>query len=262
MKKYLDIFIRFRKIYIMSQLEYRGNFLFWSFIALMWTGFNFFFTNVIATANNGIAGWTPLEIQLLISVYTIIDSFTWSVFYNNMSRYTQRVFSGELNYLLTKPISTQFMLMTERSDLSNIPRFFIGVVMTVVSVKQLELAITPFLVLAFIAMIITSLTCIYFSWFIISTLSFYVEKLNNINEIFPTMRRFLETPADVYTRLPLMILSFTVPFALLTSIPANVLRTGATPVYLLLYIVIAILLAISSRIFFKLSVKKYSGVAN
>lgn len=142
LKKYLSIFMRFRKMNLMVMLEYRTDFLFWGFVSVMWTAFNFFFTNLLASGTGFIADWSKQELFVLISVFTIYDAFTWSFFYHNMFKYMNHVFTGELDRFLVRPVDSQFMLSVEHNSYNNLFRLFIGIGMLIYSLIQLHQSVS------------------------------------------------------------------------------------------------------------------------
>ena len=260
--KYWILFWKFRQLHLMRQMEYRGDFLFWSIVATMWTLFNFFFFTLIAGVNGGIGGWSVLEIYILIAVFSLVDTFTWSFFYVNMREYTDSVFSGKINMLLTKPIDTQFMLMTQSNSLNNILRFFVGIGVLIWAVPQLDVTITFIHWLLFIAMFVVSLSFIYFLWFTLSTFAFWVEKLNNINNMIPAMRRIWQVPRQVYTGATSVLLTIIMPIGLVVSIPSEILINKAAPFFMIYLTAFAVGMFFISRWFFNFSIKKYSGIGN
>lgn len=260
--KYLTLFWHFRKIQLMKQLEYRGDFIFWSLISVMWTFFNFFFFDLIASVNNGIGNWNPDQITILIGVFTILDAFTWSFFYHNMQRYTQMVFSGELNQLLSKPIDTQFILMTQTNSYNNLLRLAVGIGMIGWTLPKLGIQLGLLSLISFLAVLLVALTFIYFLWFTMSTLAFWVEKLTNINEVIPSFRKIWQVPRQVYQGVVGLLLTIVLPLGLIVSLPAEVLIQKTSFEWIGYLTLFTIGLICFSRWFFIISVKRYSGIAN
>jgi len=261
-KKYWQLFWYFRKLQLMRQLEYRTDFIFWGFVSLMWSGFTFFFFSLIVRVSGNIGGWNEYQIYLLISVFTILDAFTWSFFYHNMRYYTNYVFSGDLSQFLTKPIDTQFLMMTQNNTYNNIFRLIMGIVMLLWSINKLQLEISLLSFVWFFYTFIVAMLFVYFLWFCISTLSFYVEKLDNINDIIPSLRQMWQVPEEVYTGFFSVLFRFIIPLGLITSIPTKILL-GQQPWVSTIYLsVFTVLMMIISRIFFKFSLRKYGSVGN
>jgi ABC-2 type transport system permease protein len=260
--KYWTLFWQFRKIQLMKQVEYRGAFIFWSIVSFMWTGFTFFFFSLIAGVNNGIGGWNQQEIYALIAVFTIVDAFIWGFFNPNMVEYTQKVFSGELTSFLTKPINTQFLLMTQSNNYHNFLRIFLGIAILNRVLPQLGIVLNLASIVIFILIIFTSLTFIYMLWFILGTFSFWVDKLENVNHILPAISRIWQVPREVYTGLTATILTLVLPLGLIVTLPTEVLLQRAALKWLLYLLIFTTALTFFSRWFFQFSVKKYSGIGN
>ncbi len=262
LKYYWHVFLALRKPDLQRTLTYRADFIFWAFISLMWTLFQFFFYSVLITMSGEIGGWTRPELWVLLSVYTIIDAFTWSVLYQNMSSYTTAVYDGSLSLMLTRPIPTQYLIMINRVSYTNITRLLTGVIMLIISLRNLNQVPTIGDVLIGIIFIIMAVLLIYFFWFILATLCFYVEKLDEVNEMVPALRRIWSFPRTIYTGGFALIFNTLVPLGLAASIPAeSFLHRFDWPTALYLTVFVIALIWIS-HIFFQFSLKKYHGVGN
>lgn len=260
MKKYWTLFIAFRKIQLMKLIEYRGDFLFWMIVSLMWTAFNFFYFGLIFTQGNGVRGWNYDQIMLLISFFTMLDAFTWSIFWQNMSEYTREIFEGELSKYLVLPVNSIYLILTQHSSYHNAPRFFIGLFMLIRSIQRLGLTISiEQIVLALLAFVF-GLLLIYSCWFIMATMAFWVERLQNINDIMPQFRSVYQVPVKIFTGIPGIIFSFLVPLGLVTTVPSEIILGRESTTSLVYLLITSILFFGVSILFFNLSIKKYSSV--
>lgn len=246
----------------MMLLEYRGNFWFWVIVSTMWTFFNFFFFDLIVGSRGNIAGWNRDEMYILLATFTMIDAFTWSFFYHNMQEYISSIFNGTMTITLTRPISPQYLLSIQANSYTNIPRFFIGLATLLITIQKMQLQVSLLSVIEFIVFFILSLLFIYSAWFIVATFSFWVDRLDNINELVPSTRRVWQVPKEVYTGLLSTLFTVIMPFALVASLPSEILLGKATAGWLVFYALFTIGLFFVSTLFFRISVKKYSGTAN
>lgn len=260
MKKYWTLFLAFRKIQIMKLFEYRGDFLFWAIVSLLWTFFNFFYFGLIFSQGNGVEGWSYYQIMLLISFFTMLDSFTWSIFWQNMSEYTRQIFDGELSKYLLQPVNSIYVILTQHSSYHNTPRFFIGFFMLVHSIQKLGITVSLGQIIMALLAFVFGLLLIYSCWFIMATMAFWVERLQNINEVMPQFRSVYQVPVKVYTGIPGFIFSFLVPLGLVTTVPSEIIL-GKNSTASLVYLIVSSLLFFGiSIVFFKKSIRKYSSV--
>ena len=262
LKKYWFIFWKFRAIRFMMLLEYRGNFWFWAFVSLMWTVFNFFFFDLIIGARNELAGWNKTEMYVLISTFTMLDAFTWSFFYHNMRDYIASIFNGQLTITLTRPINSQFLLSVQNNSYTNVVRFFVGLGILIVTLRNGQIPLTLAGVIGFALFFFISLLFVYTLWFIVATCSFWVDRLDNINELVPSTRRVWQVPKEVFTGFASTFFSVLLPLSLIASLRSEILLGRASFQWLAYYAVFTAVLFWLAHLFFTFSIRKYSGVAN
>lgn len=260
MKKYWVLFWSFRKIQLMRMFEYRADFFFWMFVSLMWTGFNYFYFGMLFSQGNGIAGWSYDQMLILLSFFTMIDALTWSVYYPNMREYTAQVFNGELSKYLVLPVIPEFLITTQHATNHNIPRFIVGISVLITTAMKLRLSPSIFDIILITITFIASFFFLYSWWFILATCSFWVDKLDNINEVMPQMRSLYQIPVSIFTGITGFVFTFVIPFGLITTLPSEILLGKANYqliTYMLVASTLSVLLAIA---FFRVSVKKYTSV--
>lgn len=244
----------------MLLLEYRQNFYFWSVVSLMWTLFNFLIIGVMAGVSGQVGGWTLPQLTILIATYTIIDTFTWSFFYQNMWRYTAHIYDGTLSGFLVKPVDTQFLLMIQDNTFNNLPRFLLGLGTLAGAIWWWQLSISWLSWLLFGLAILTSLTFIYFLWFIISTMAFWVERLTNIHEIMPGLRQIYQLPRTIYPGSIQVVLSVIIPLGLVSSLPVELFFGLPQWPYLAYFASLTLMIVGFSRWLFKYSIRKFTSV--
>ncbi len=260
LRKYWSIFKTFRSLSLQKMTAYRQDFFFWVFVNTLWTAFNFFFFSLIINLNAPLAGWARWELYLLLGFFTMLDSAMWGIMNVNLSHFTQLVFNGELSGWMTKPIDLQFFAMTSKNTWSSLPRFFIGLAAVIVALQQLE--IVPSLLQIFLTTValLAGFVFLYSLWMILACLSFFVEKLDNINEIIPSFRRIWQLPSDVYSGFFSTFFTVLVPLALLTTVPTELILGTALGWQLIWLCTIALIALILSRFVLQYSIRHYTSV--
>ncbi len=262
MKKYWKLFWTFRRIQLMKMMEYRGDFFFWLIVSTMWTAFNYFFYYLIIGNSKTIAGWTYDEVVILLSFFTMLDAFTWSVFFPNMVNYTESIYQGTLSNLLLLPVNSVFIILTKEATYHNVPRFFIGLTILISTAVKMQIQISIYQILLASFVFIISIIFIYSGWFILATLSFWAEKLTNINEVMPGFRSIYQMPARIYTGLTGFIITFIVPLGLVTTLPSEIILNRNNTSDIIYFFIFTMIFAYLTIQFFNYSIKKYSSVGN
>lgn len=260
MHKHWQLFWLFRKISLMKLTEFRTDFYFWVVVSLMWTTFNFFFFSVLIGLQNNIGGWSRWELYALLSVFTMLDAFTWSFLAQNMWSYTGHIFNGTLSGTLVKPIDPQFAMMATETSYNNVPRFFIGVTGLVWSLWQLGTQPSLLAVGLFVLTFFFALLFIYSLWFLVATIAFWVERLENINEIVPAFRRLWQVPRSVYIGVTSTLFTVILPLGLVASLPTEILLSKTSWSWVGYFMLVSVITFLGSRLFFFYSLRKYTSV--
>ncbi len=95
----------------------------------------------------------------------------------------------------------------------------------------------------------------------LATMSLWVEKLQNINDIMPGFRQVYQVPRQIYTGITAILFTYILPFALITSLPAEILTGKNPPITLITFFIgVTMAMALTARSFFNFSIKKYTSV--
>jgi ABC-2 type transport system permease protein len=259
-KYYWLIFWKFRQLRLMAMMEYRTDFYFWGTVSVLWTLINFLGFGLIVNATGNIGGWDRNDMFVLLSTANILGAFLWSFVYQNMRAYTEAVFSGDFSAFLTKPIDTQYLMSVKENSYNNVFRLIISISALVWTLYQGHYHVTLFNSILYILFLICSIIFLYSIWFMIATISFWVERLDNINEILPASDRIWYVPRSVYTGVALVLFNILLPLSLMTSIPAEIILGRAVYSWTLYFFFFTICVFLLSRWFFHVSIKKYSSV--
>ncbi|MBP9820503.1 ABC-2 family transporter protein [Candidatus Woesebacteria bacterium] len=259
---YWRLFWKFRALRLMLLFEYRSDFFFWTVISIIWTAFNFFFFSLLLRVSENIAGWTKPELYVLLATFTILDSFTWSFFNKIMRFYTQAIFNGSFDRFLLQPADPQVILSIHDNTFTHVPRFLIGIAVLWWAVGQTGNHPSILHILSYIILLCCSFLIIYNIWFAVATLAFYVERLDNINEIVPGLRRVYQVPRQLYQGVSALVFTLVLPFGLVSSIPAELLVNRWQLSWILYFLVFTVLSTIFTRVFFFKTLSRYSGVGS
>lgn len=261
-QKYWRLFWKFRQLHLMRTLEYRSNFLFWTVVTSFWTIVNIFFFGILSGIGNGIGGWTQSEMLFLLGVFTFLDGIIWSFFYHTMSFYTKSVFNGELSRFLLMPVDAQYILMVHTNSYSNIFRLLTGLVMMGYAIHLMNIPITIWLLAGVLFWLIVGSVFIYTLWFLLSTLAFWVEKLDNINELVPSLRSFWQIPKSVLHGWLSVMFGWILPIALISTVPSEFVLGRLAWQTATVFLLATIVTATAARWFFLHSVKKFTGAGS
>src|SRR3989344_1892406 len=261
MKKYFRLYGHFSKFAVMKNLAYPNDFIIWSVVDILWSVVNLGFYRIILLNIPVISGWNFDQLILPIGLIHLLSAFIWGLMYGNMVEIPKDVNKGTLDLYLTKPVNNQFLVSTRYVGLNLIPTFIIGIFLT-----WYGLVVNHVLSWASVLLVLISLGSAviisYSVWFMTVTLAFWVNRLQNIAEVFPHSLDIAKYPVSIYPPLARYIFIFIIPFAFLGFVPAEIIL-GRSPLSIIFLPILAasVLLFLSHR-FWGFALRHYSSASS
>ena len=258
---YLRLFGLYFKVGAMGEMQYRLNFFVQLFQSVLSLGTAIAGLAVIFAYTHSLGGWRPEEVLALVGVYTLVGGMIGLVIYPSMEHFIASVRDGSLDFTLVKPVDAQLLISVHAVDIWKLMDIGLGIGVLVFALIRLGAQVGPAQVAFFIGMLLTGSVIIYSFWLILATLSFWFVRVENILEIFRSMYEAGRWPVSLYPGWLRFILTFIVPVAFVTTVPAQALTGRLTPDTLLIAGVLAVLLFVISRFFWKIGLRQYSGAS-
>jgi ABC-2 type transport system permease protein len=168
---------------------------------------------------------------------------------------------GTLDFTLTKPVDSQLLVSVRQVEVWKLVDVVVGLVVVVIAIVRLgerfgiERAASFGLVLA------SGVAIIYSFLLILSTLAFWLVRLENILVIFGTMYEAGRWPVAIYPPWLRATLTLLVPVAFAISIPAETLVGRLEAITLVGTIGLAAAFLVGSRVFWRFGLRHYTGAS-
>lgn len=218
---YLRLFGVFVRVSFQDDAAYRSEF--WvRIVATMYSlatvaaGLWVFFSNT-----DTIAGWSLFEIIVLIGVFHTAGGVVRAVFAPNFQRVIEDVRQGTLDFLITKPGSSQFIASFRTFSLPALAESFMGLLVVVFGISQLAEVRGLYTAVAFPFALCCGLVILYSFWLFICTFVFWFVRIENVTQIFWSLFEAGRYPMDIYPGWLRVMVSYIVPVAVITSVPAQ-----------------------------------------
>ena len=108
--RYFRLLKTFYKNAILAELEYRANFFVNIVTNLFWLSWSLIGLQVFFNHTDQIGGWTYDEALVVIGVFNVAFGFMEVFLTPNILEIGNQVRLGTLDFVLTKPINSQFMV--------------------------------------------------------------------------------------------------------------------------------------------------------
>ena len=251
----------FFRISVLNETAYRVNFFLQLFQSLLELGTALAGLAVIFAYTSNLGGWSPNEMLALVGVYFLVGGIIRLVIQPGMSALIDSVRDGTLDFTLTKPEDAQLLVSIQRVAIWSLLDLFMGTGVLVAALVRLGKTIGAGQTAGFLVMLLAGAVIVYSFWLVLASLSFWLVRVENLLEIFQSMYQAGRWPVSLYPGWLRFGLTFIVPVAFATSIPAEALTGRLDRTTLLGAVGLAILLSALARLIWRLGLRHYSGAS-
>lgn len=260
MKKYAKIWSIILRNCINKNLTYRLEFATGFITDLCFCLVRILFVEVLFLNVNQIGQWNRSHFMVFFGSSFIIEGIYMFLFFNSHTNIPKQVSTGEMDFLLAKPVSEIFYISMNSLNLgSGVSNLLIGGVYLSIGLKQLGLSIGLERIAAYVVMLIVGITLYFWMSFIINVISFWIIEVNSIFNIFTNIMDFYRYPCDMFPNGIKIFITYIFPFQFIAIIPAQVLIGSMSLRMSLISIGISILLTVIGHVFYKFARKSYVG---
>jgi ABC-2 type transport system permease protein len=262
-KKHVFIYFIFVKNSLMAQMEYRFNFI---GNMAMETGYLFAkLSYVVVVYRSGVKinGLTPDEILLFIGTFIALTAVYAGMFMINNFGLRGKIKDGDLDLLLTKPVSLQFMATLRQADVTIFSVDFIaGGAVVIIAWGRLQIPVNFQTVGGYAAFFVISALVSYSLFLLPQILSFWLMNTSAIAEITDSFWDFNSMPMGIYNRWIQQIGVFILPIFVITNFPPLFALGKMPPVYLAWSLLLPVILLGVVRLAWVRGVKQYNSASS
>jgi ABC-2 type transport system permease protein len=246
---------------LIQDLEYRVNWWMNAFNSLLSLGASALVLAVVFTQADAIGGWSFDQALTLLGVYLLIEGVTIVFLVPNLNRVPEYVRKGELDYLLLKPIAARFIVSTRYASVWWVPQ--LGLAWGVIVVGMLRQGtFTPGHVAQLLVMLAAAIGILYAVWFALTTTAFWFVKVDNVSELFTAFFAAGRFPISAYPGWVRALLTFVVPVAFLTTVPAEAAAGTLTWGWALGSLAVAVVLLALSQALWRFALANYTSASS
>jgi ABC-2 type transport system permease protein len=245
----------------MGELAYRVNFVVRLFQSLVELGTALAGLAIVFTYTDNLGGWRPDEIVALVGVYFLVGGIIGLFIQPSMEAFIESIREGTLDFTLTKPEDGQLLISIQDVEIWELIDILLGFGVLSVALVRLGERVGAGQAAAFAVMLLAGGAIVYSFWLILASLSFWFVRVENILVIFQSMYEAGRWPISLYPGWLRFGLTFLVPVAFATTVPAEALTGRLDTPTLLGALTLAAALLVASRLFWRTGVRHYSGAS-
>lgn len=260
MQRYWKVLKLFWSTAIAAEMEYRLNFVIATLTSLGNLGGSLFGLFLFYRTGYTFAGW-PWEAALVVlGVFTLLQGFSSTFLAPNLSRIVRHVREGTLDFVLLKPIRSQFWLSTHTLSPWGLPDIVFGGCIIEYAGKRLGLEISNYLFS--VVPLLFGLVILYSLWFMLAATSIWFVKIYNATEVLRGLLEAGRYPIAAYPTAYRFFFTFIVPVTFLTTIPAEIILGRGQFTWLIGAAVLALALFLVSTWFWRFALRFYTSASS
>ncbi|MSS73738.1 MAG: hypothetical protein EXS64_19955 [Candidatus Latescibacteria bacterium] len=223
MRRYIRLYIAFARNCFVRELEYRLSFILRAIGSVTEGVLPVVFIALVFRQVQAVAGWTVDQMLLLMGTYTLVEGTLSTLFGANMAEISRYVNRGELDLVLTKPVSSQFYVSTRLVAWEALPRVILGIAVTAHAFRRLNVPMTAETGMAYLTLLGAGLAIGYSLWLMSVVWVFWTERLSNAGFVFYTFLELGRLPIQAFRGIARTVLTFVLPMAFMTTVPTEAL---------------------------------------
>lgn len=250
------------KTSFIAELEFRSNIALKIFNDFIWYSVQISVFEVLYLHTAQISGWNLGKIKVFLGCLFLSDTINMIFYHENLEQLSERVRKGELDLILAKPVSAQFMLSMYRLNPSYLFNFFFCFSWLVYSLYTETKQISLIILLKVLFLIFCSNAIMYSLRFMVSATAVALGRAENLAQIWYALFRMSLRPDFVYPPWLRYILLFIIPLAFVASVPSHIILGVRSDLWLVIALGLAILFLTLSSLYWRWIIRKYSSASS
>lgn len=263
--RYLAIYAALWKNSVTRETMFKGNFLLWIVVELLWLGLQLAFVGVIYLHTNSIGSWTQWQVVLLVGASHFIQQIYQAFFLVNCANLSELVRTGKLDFLLMLPVNTRFVVSLRQVDLGGFVNAASAVAVMWYAARQLEITPTLWTIVWFLTLCVVGVLIHYSLMFALAAISFWTVRAQGIVFGYYNLFQIARMPDEAFRGVFKAVFTFVLPMLLVTNVPVRMLTdkfSWQAPGLLFLLVGMAVLCAAFSELIWRVSLKRYTSASS
>ena len=250
------------RIAVLAALEYRVGFWTEGVVGLAWSVGGVVPLLVALEHRADVAGWGPWEVVLLTGFFLIISGVFSSSVQPAVSESMTQIRRGTLDYVLLRPVDALVSCLVAAFEPWSLIEVVVGVVVVVVASLELGLAPSGGQLALLGAVLASGVVSLYALGVLMLSASFRALELQNLTFLLESLLDFAHWPISVFRGPLKLVFTFLVPFAVMTSYPAQSLMGALAVEDALGAVLTALGLAVLARVTWGRALRGYTSASS
>jgi len=254
--------LRFWSASLAAQMEYQLNLIIEVMASIATLAGGLFTLSLFYAHGQRLGGWSWEEALVVLGLSTFLDGFSSTLLRPNLGELVKQVQNGSLDFVLLKPIDSQFWVSLRNWSPWGMPEMALGFGLVLVGLVRSGARPGPGGVLAALLLWACGVAILYSLWFILAATSIWFVKVWNATEVLRSLVGVGRYPISAYPPALRLLFTAVVPIAFLTNVPAEALLGRTTPFWCAASAGLALVALICSRLLWRMALRHYTSASS
>jgi ABC-2 type transport system permease protein len=248
------------------ELAFRGNYLVKVSVEVLWLGILLAFYRTVFARTSHVADWPEHKYLFFVGCFFALSGLIETLFMENCNEFAELVRTGDLDFLLLRPIDEQFLVTSRKIDWGSGPNVLMGAGVMAVSLAKMGWTFDPLRFGAFVLTFACGVVISYSLMLILTALSVWMVRNQSLMEMWWLFSSLARYPKEIYTGpwgAPLgRFFTFVLPILLVVNVPASAMVRVLDPGMVAFTMAATVVLAWLSRRFFFRALRSYRSASS
>jgi ABC-2 type transport system permease protein len=248
------------------EMAFRGNFLVKVSVEVIWLGILIAFYETVFARTNTIAEWPKAEYLFFVGCFFALNGVIETLFLENCNEFGELVRTGDLDFLLLKPIDEQFLISCRKIDWATAPNVIMGGVLMIIALAQMHWSFDPLRIALFAVMFACGVILAYCFMLALTSLSVWMVRNQSLMEMWWLFSSLARYPKEIFARTwaePIgQFFTYVVPILLVANVPARVMVKALEPWLVLFTLVATAVVFVLTRMLFRKALRSYRSASS
>ena len=250
------------------ELTFRANLIITLVTRGCWFAMQILLFEVIYQQVPLINDWTREEYFIFMATGMLINAIVEAFFMPNCANFSELIRTGNLDFVLLKPMDPQFLVSFEKIDLSMLTQVFLALALLGYAFFELGRPVSLWNIACYGVLVVAAVTFFYSLMLALASTSIFFGRNQSLLDFWFYVTVFARYPASIYSGSPVgevvrFVFSYMLPILLVVTVPARTIGNMALePNWLIAFTISASLAALAvSRMIFLWTLTRYRSVA-
>lgn len=229
----LRVFATFFRNSLIREMMFQGNFLIQIITRAFWFFAQIALFEIIFRSVPQINGWTRDQYFVFMATGMLINGIVETFFMPNCANLSEQIRTGRLDFVLIKPIDTQFLVSMERVNLAMFGQIVLALCLMIRSLWNMGEPISPLQIAAYVLFVFVGVAFFYSMMIITACSSIFLGRNQGLYDFWFYITVFARYPRSIYDgrdsarfeagEMLQFGFSYIVPILLVVTVPARVM---------------------------------------